>query len=341
MRHAKTMKTGVAYFETRNLKHVREDIQDMVDHNCTFVVHTYSEYDLNFNSMVMKEIVALSHDRGLEVYINPWGVGRVFGGPEPYSHWIAVHPDQCQKMSDGSHAPIACLNSDLFRDFVKFWIGSAAETGADIVFWDEPHYYYTPEMLFGGAGTDLWACACERCAALFKKRFDRELPKVMDKDVIRFRDETVIDFFAEMTGYAKKEGGMKNAVCVLPDENPLLGLSSWEKLAKVQSLDIFGTDPYWMVFNKPLEPYVRDMTRKVNDICARSNKEAQLWVQAFLIWKDREEEVGRAVRIMAEEGATNIAAWAYLGSAWWNHKCQDHEKVWEILGRSFGEVRGK
>ena len=333
------MKTGVAYFETRNLKHVREDLADMLAHHCTFVVHTMSEYDLNFNSMVMKDIVSLSHDMGLEVYINPWGVGRVFGGPEPYSHWIAQHPDECQKMADGSHAPIACLNSRPFRDFVKSWIDSAAQTRADIVFWDEPHYHYTHEMLFGTAGKEMWACACGRCEKLFKERFGREMPQALDADVICFRDDTVVDLFAEMTSCAS-EKGMKNAVCVLPDENPILGISSWELLAGIKTLDTFGTDPYWMVFNKPLEEYVRGTTKKVMDISLRNNKEAQLWVQAFLIWAGREGEVGRAVEIMVEEGATNIAAWAYLGSAFWNHKCQDHEKVWEILGRSFAKARG-
>jgi hypothetical protein len=333
------MKTGVAYFETRNLRHVKEDLADMVAHNCTFVVHTMSEYDLNFNTLVMKDIVSLSHDMGLEVYINPWGVGRVFGGPEPYSHWIAERPDQCQKMNDGSHAPIACLVSRPFRDYVKYWIDQAAATGADVVFWDEPHYYYTHEMLFGGAGRDRWACACDRCRALFREQYGRDFPPSMDDDVIRFRDEAVLDLFSEITAYAAGHG-MKNAVCVLPDENPLVGLSTWDGLAEIESLDIFGTDPYWMVFDRPLDQYVRATARRVMEICDRTGKEAQLWVQAFLIWKDREEEVARAVEIMAEEGITNIAAWAYLGSAYWNHKCQDHEKVWEILGRAFGEAAG-
>ena len=92
------MKTGVAYFETRNLRHVKEDLADMVAHNCTFVVHTMSEYDLNFNTLVMKDIVSLSHDMGLEVYINPWGSGRDLGGPETLSPWIAERPRPCRQI---------------------------------------------------------------------------------------------------------------------------------------------------------------------------------------------------------------------------------------------------
>ncbi len=334
------MKTGVAYFETRNPKHVLHDLKDMADKNCSFVVHTYSEYDLNFNSIVMQEVVGLSKDVGLEVYINPWGLGRVFGGPEPYSHYVAEHPDQCQRTIDGRHAPIICMNSAPFRDYMKFWIDSAAQTGAEIVFWDEPHFHFTLDAMTGEGEGKTWACACETCKTLFKERFNREMPNVMDEEVIRFRDDTITEMLTELTDYVK-ERGMKNAVCVLPEENPITGISNWELLAKIPSVDIFGTDPYWMIFNKPLEEYVRGATRRVMDICGETGKEAQMWVQAFMIFEGREEEVRTAVRIMAEEGCKNIAAWAYNGFAFMNHKCQDHEKVWRILGEAFGEVRGK
>ncbi len=334
------MKTGVAYFETRNPKHVLTDLKDMVDKNCNFVVHTYSEYDLNFNSLVMRDIVKLSQEMGLEVYINPWGLGRVFGGPEPYSHYVAEHPEECQRTADGRHAPIICMNSEPFRQYMKFWIDSAAETGAEVVFWDEPHFHYTLDVLMGTGKDDEWACACGMCRDIFKERFGREMPKVLDEEVIQFRDDTITDMFIDLTAYTKQKG-MKNAVCVLPEENPIVGVSKWELLAEIPHVDIFGTDPYWMIFNKPLDDYVRSSTRRVLDICNEKGKEAQMWVQAFMIFEGREAEVGQAVQIMAEEGCKNIAAWAYNGFAFMNHKCQDHEKVWEILGEAFGEVRGK
>jgi len=334
------MKIGVAYFDTRDLRHVKSDLQDMVDHSCTFVVHCYPEYDLNFNSLVMRDIVAMTREMGMETYINPWGLGRVFGGPEPYSHYVAEHPEECQKNADGSHAPLACLNSKPFREFMRFWIDSAAETSADVVFWDEPHFHFTTDIFFRDPRPDEWSCRCERCKALFYKEYGRHMPAVLDDDVIRFRDDNVVSFLSELCDYAH-EKGMKNAVCVLPDENPIFGTSSWEKIAAIESLDIFGTDPYWMLQDKPLDDYVRSTCRRVMDICAQRKIEAQVWVQAFLIWQGREEEVRQAVEVMVEEGVENIAAWAYNGSAYWNHKCQDHEAVWRILGEAFAAARKK
>ena len=334
------MKTGVAYFSTRDPRHVKQDLKDMVDHNCNLVVHTYSETDYNYYSIIMRDIIRMSHDMGLEVYINPWGVGRVFGGPEAYSQFVSENPGECQRMADGSFGPAVCLNSQVFRDYMRSWVDSAVDTGAKTIFWDEPHFHYPLSVVLGTQKEDEWACVCDRCRGLFKERFNRDIPKVMDDDVIKFRDDVILEFFKELVSYAKGKG-LKNAVCVLPDEDPLFGVSSWEKVVELDEIDIFGTDPYWMLWQKPLDEYVRGLTRKVLDMCSRNKKEAQMWVQSFMILEGREEEVGKAAEIMAEEGVKNIAAWSYLGGAFMNHKSQNHEKVWEVLGEVYGKIRGR
>ena len=49
------LKTGVSYFGSRIQRHVREDMRDIREHNCNFVVHTFSETDLEFYKDTMKE----------------------------------------------------------------------------------------------------------------------------------------------------------------------------------------------------------------------------------------------------------------------------------------------
>ena len=56
------MKTGVAYHDVRDLHHARADLEDMIAHNCTFVVHTFSETDLSFYTRTMKDIVQASKE---------------------------------------------------------------------------------------------------------------------------------------------------------------------------------------------------------------------------------------------------------------------------------------
>jgi hypothetical protein len=130
-------------------------------------------------------------------------------------------------------------------------------------------------------------------------------------------------------------------VCVLPDENPLTGVSSWERVAAIPSISVFGTDPYWQLFGRPMDEFVAGACRRVLELCRRHGKEAQIWVQAFLIPAGREEEVGRAVELARSEGVENIAAWAYLGLAFMNHKCEDHLKVWDVLGKAYGTIKGR
>ena len=328
--------TGVSYFGTRDPDHVRRDIEEMVKKNCTFVVHTLSEADYHFYSRAMEEVVKISHDAGLSVYIDPWGVGGVFGG-EAFSLFVMKNPGECQRLADGTRLPAACLNSSLFRDFMVKWVGRATDIGSDVLFWDEPHFYIPRAVWRGNQREDEWACRCDVCKNLFSERFGREMPMTMDSDVIDFRDRSIADFFSELTGLGAKMG-LKNAVVMLPDESHLTGVSSWDVIASLDTVDIFGTDPYWYIFKRPLDDFVRGSTKKVAQICDKYNKEPQMWVQAYKVPVGREEEIFRAIEIIAEEGVKNIAAWSYKGGAYMDLMSEDYLKVWDILGRAYGKL---
>ena len=61
-------RAGVSYFGVRILRHVRRDLADIAARGYTAVLHTFSENDLAYYRDTMREIVAASHDRGLEVH---------------------------------------------------------------------------------------------------------------------------------------------------------------------------------------------------------------------------------------------------------------------------------
>ncbi|GAB4330406.1 MAG: hypothetical protein Kow0099_00970 [Candidatus Abyssubacteria bacterium] len=329
------MKTGVAYHDVRNLRYARQDLEDMVAHHCNMVIHTFSETDLSFYTRTMKDIVQISKDLGLEVYMDPWGVGAVFGG-EALSRFIAENLDDRQVRSDGKSLPAACMNGPAFRSFMKVWVETAAETGAEVAFWDEPHFYAGD---WTGGSSEKWACRCKHCQKQFAEQYGRRMPKKLTEEVKRFREKTVVDFFTELCDHAKR-CGLKNALCVLPDEDVRRGVSDWKALASIHSLDIFGTDPYWAINGYPLEEYVREKTKRARALCDQNGLELQMWVQAFLIQDGREHEVVRATEILYEEGARNIAAWSYGGGGWMFTRSDNAEKVWENLGRVFGKLHG-
>src|SRR5918995_5743027 len=115
---------GCSYFGVRIPRHVARDLDDMVSRGFGGVLHTFSENDLAYYRDTMRRIVELSHDRGFEVQMNPWGVGRTFGG-EAESRFLTFRPDAWQVLDDGRRVAAACLNNPAYRAFCREWADAA------------------------------------------------------------------------------------------------------------------------------------------------------------------------------------------------------------------------
>lgn len=337
------LKTGVSYFGSRIQRHVKEDMLDIKRHNCNFVIHTFSEMDLEFYHGTMKEIVALSHKAGLEVWVDPWAVGGVFGG-ESYSKFVAENLNAREISAKGENLPVACLNNEKFKDFMFDWIDAALALGPDVFFWDEPHFYLYPLNQMEKDKT-LWACRCSVCRRLFKKRFNYTMPVKLNDDVKLFKEDSIIDFLRTMCDYVKSPRHqvatlpVKNAVCLLPFRGFLGGIMDWSKVARIKSLDIIGTDPYWKVGEKDVKGLVGRFSKRIYDLARRFDKEGQIWILNFRIKKGTEEDIITAVRAAYKEGIRNLAAWSYFGTGCMSSLASDDpKKVWDTLGRAFGEV---
>jgi len=186
------IRTGISYFGNRNPRHFLADLEEMKSHHCNFIVHTFSENDQLFYKYTLAELIKLSKAAGLEVYVDPWGVLRIFGG-EATSDFAFKHREICQILHTGETAPGACLNHPQSREFMFKWIDDAVEIGAAVLFWDEPHFFI-----------------------------------------------------------------------------------AWSKVAAIPSLDIFGTDPYWLWFKKPVAEFVGDFSREVMQMARQFHKEPQI-----------------------------------------------------------------
>ncbi len=331
----KAIKTGVSYFGNRNPRHFISDLEEIITHNCNFIVHTFSENDQQFYKETMREIVSMSKDAGFECYIDPWGVGRVFGG-ETYSSFALKNIDACQILPDGEIAPAVCFNNEKFREFIYQWIDDAAEIGADVLFWDEPHFFID---LKEKGKYDIWYCKCGSCSLKFKNQFGKDIFAARREEIIEFREGCVVEFLQELCQQTRNLG-MKNAVCLLPFKEDSIGLSDWSKVVAIDSLDIFGTDPYWVFFNKNLQEYVGRFSREVHELCEQYNKEGQIWIQAYKIPAGREEELKEAIAVAYAEGIRNLAAWSYYGNAYMSYNRSDNpQKVWDVLGNVYGELQ--
>jgi N-acetylmuramic acid 6-phosphate etherase len=295
-------RAGVSYFGVRIPRHVRRDLQDIAARGYTAVLHTFSENDLAYYRGTMAEIVAASHELGLEVQMCPWGLGRTFGG-EAESRWVTFHPEACQVLDDGRRVATGCLNNPLYRAFCKKWADAALEAGTDYVFWDEPHWT-VPEHV--GAEEERWACCCEVC----REKSGLDLSSGLTPDVLAFREASTVDFLREMVAHVSAQGG-KNTICLLPLTEGPHGVSDWDGVASLPGLDVLATDPYWKNFDEEAGSFVGRFARLLAETASRHGVDAQMWLPSFGLTRDDIPDLEAAAEATRAAGIDDVWTWGY------------------------------
>jgi hypothetical protein len=249
-------------------------MDDLAERGFTGVLHTFSENDLNYYRGQMRRIVEVSHACGLEVQMNPWGLGHAFGG-EAESLFIAAHQETSQVLDDGRSVGAGCPSNPEFRAFVRSWADAAIETGADRIFWDEPHWVNPAEF---GAPPERWGCRCERCREGFLEWFGEPMPREFTEEVAAFRERSLVDFVRELVSHVAAQDA-RSTVCLLPLTEGPFGLSDWSEVARIPDLDTLATDPYWKFFERPAAEFVGYFARLVHDLSEEHGVRPQIWIQ--------------------------------------------------------------
>ena len=311
---------GCSYFGVRIARHAARDLEDLARRGFTGVLHTFSENDHAYYRGTMKEIVDVSHALGLEVQMNPWGVGRTFGG-EAESRFVTMRPEACQILDDGRRVAAACLNNDAYRAFCKEWADAALEAGTDLVFWDEPHWVVPAHV--GVEDAARWGCVCAAC----RERYGRDFPGDLDDEVLAFRESSLVDFLREMTSHVRDRGG-RSTICLLPAVEGAHGVRDWDAVAALA--DVFATDPYWKGFGAEAEPFVERYARLLVESASRTGVVPELWLPAFALRRDDLDDFERALIAARAAGVARIWIWGYEACAHMTHLATpDSLEVWE------------
>lgn len=304
-------------------------MKEILSEGFTHVLHTYSEEDLRYYRETMKEIIDMTVDLGLKVLVNPWGIGRVFGG-EAYSELVSENPKLAQVGLDGKTRPAVCPNRREFVDFLCHWLDAVAETRAETVFWDEPHFYFTKGHL------ENWACLCPHCQKLFFEQFGFEMPKSLTREVVTFRENSLIQFLDKVTREARARN-LKNAVCLLPPWFPA-GLDDWGKVASLEAIDEVACDPYQERGDSKelVRKHYGDSAKKLAQVARKFKKKPQLWIKNYSIESGREDDVILAIEEALQEKIDNLFAWSFLGSEYLSMlRSDDPQKTWRTLCDAF------
>jgi hypothetical protein len=318
---------GCSYFGSRILRHVAADMDDLASRGFTGVLHTFSENDFNWYREQMDRIIAVSHAAGLEVQVGPWGLGHVFGG-EAESLFAAQRPDLGQVFSDGTRVGAGCPSQPEFRAFVRSWADIAVASGADRVFWDEPHWAH-PVRFARTEGA--WTCVCEACDAGFHERFGEPMPRELTREVAAFREAVLTDFLTELVDHVASIGG-RSTICLLPEVDGLHAVSAWEPIAAIPRLDTLATDPYWSFFAQDADDYVGGQSRRVAELAAANGVTPQIWIQGFKLGPEQAGEIHAAVAAARAAGVTDLWTWGYEACGHMSHlHTREPEIVWETL----------
>jgi N-acetylmuramic acid 6-phosphate etherase len=320
-------RAGVSYFGVRILRHVRRDLADIAARGYTSVLHTFSENDLAYYRGTMAEIVAASHDVGLEVQMCPWGLGRTFGG-EAESRWVTMHPEACQVLDDGRRVATGCLNQPAYRAFCREWADAALECGTDYVFWDEPHWT-VPEHV-GIPDPERWACCCDVC----RDMFGGDMSAGLTPELERFRENSLTGFLRDMTAHVAARGG-RNTICLLPLTEGSHGIKDWDAVAALPGLDVFATDPYWKNFDEEPGAFVGRFAKLLSDTAARHGVRPQLWVPSFGLTQEDIPDLEAAIEATRAAGIEDIWTWGYEACGHMTRLATpDAPIVWEAVTRA-------
>lgn len=333
-----TLVKGIAYHGNRMLTHVREDMQELASSGFNSVLHMFSHNDWDRHNRIMGEIFSVSEYYGLDVWVDNWGLG---GPPGDKSHFLSYHPEAHQINSDGSLNPVrVCYNHPSFVDFTKRWIDAVYDAGARKIFWDEPH------LADDRTGNSrIFTCRCRVCQRLFEERYNIPMPSLFTKEVEEFRRWTITNYFSIVAQYAKDKG-MYNSVCVMFSSNVSkdavdLGVDL-ESICSCPALDNIGSDPYWIgSVNSCYEDVYRFVYEKSKlnlDICTKYNKDHNLWLQAFNVDINKEEEIVAAADAIYDAGARTIFAWGFKGSDANDYRAKAPERAWYATKAAFERI---
>lgn len=321
---------GTSYFGVRDPEHVRLDMLQLAEQGLTFVVHTFSENDLRFYKDTMKEIIEVSKQAGLEVFLDPWGVCGIFGG-EAFSAFVCETTQSWQVLNNGNRVPALCPNNPKTLLFLENWVNTTIELSPTGVFFDEPHFYKS--------SSDAWACVCKFCQKKFLSEFGYTMPLELTKDTLLFRIKSIANLIHRLSKIAKS-GSLVTSLCLLPREQDT---THWTEFFKIPYLDIIGTDPYWVNLGLDgieVSNYVKRFSKTVVRLAKLYGKTPQLWVQAFKIPKGTETNIKRSILAAVEVGIRNISVWSFKGTKVMSYIRSDRpDVVWETYISTIEELK--
>ena len=338
--------TAISYYGMNYVEHAECDFKEMIEHGCTTVILAVTEFDFNFWRPNIPKIVDTAHKLGLRVLLDPWGIGKYFGG-EQGSLFLQNNTENRQVSAmTGEKLLGACFNTPAFRDyFENFCLTLARETDADGFFWDEPHYALPKSYasITGGAGED-WACRCPICMRRFQDYYGYEMPRLMTDDVKQFRWREAMVILEETSRKIKEiKPKMEITCCVHATLNTYYvcehrGYDNWDMVAACPYFDVFSTT---IISWELPQAFFENITRRTVEVAKKHGKLSERWLMGYYKQPTDFAMIDRVVDLYDAAGVDRLGTWTYRGGYGTVLAAPDALKLWDRIGENYKRVLKK
>ena len=317
------MELGVSYVPAHLPAHIAADMGHLAEIGCSEVLVALQENHLDTLTGALEYGAVLAREQALKPLAVIWGFANTFGGGRR-SNLLLRQPGLVCRDREGRAFPQACLNHPELPERFCEIAARCRDAGFEGLFVDEPTRQ---------------ACFCEHCQRAFGDQFGGDLGASLgSKDYDAFRAHTVWSYTARVCAAVKAlDARLTTITCVMPSDR-----DTWRQVATLPELDVFGTDPYWLVSGgkMTLEQAVED-ARETLRICQQAGKSSQIWLNCWRIPAGREPEVYSGGQALAAVGCDSLYTWSYLGGLGTNEACDDPACAWASVERLYRELSGK
>jgi hypothetical protein len=315
------MDLGVSYVAAHLPEHIDMDMRELKKIGCNEVLFALQENHLVYLRGALKYGAGIAKEHGLTPYVVIWGYANTFGGGR-ISYYMLEDTEMWRVAEDGTKTTFACLNNPkLVNRFVEL-TDLCRQNGFQGMFVDEP----TPQE-----------CFCPHCRDMFHAAYGKDL-SVSAPEYEAFRSDTVGRYTDNLCKQVKKlDPNQKTMACVMVTDR-----ECFESVAAIPELDIFGTDPYWLLTNGAMTiEQACDYAQQTKDICIEKGKTSQIWLNGWAIKAGQEDDVYTGGKALAEVGCDSFYTWSFRGALGTNEECERPDVTWASVSRLYRELSGK
>ncbi|MBN1352524.1 hypothetical protein JXJ21_24205 [candidate division KSB1 bacterium] len=314
------MKLGVSYISAHNPDHIERDMAHLAEIGCDEVLFALQENHFRTMTGGVRFGAKIAKAQHLEPYVVVWGFANTFGGGR-MSNYLLEDRSLWRIDRQGVPQPYACLNNPHVIDAFGALTKICDDNGYKGMFVDEP----TPQE-----------CFCGHCQKRFNLKYNMSLKDAQaSPEYDAFRIETVAYYTQQVSQRVKQVNPqLRTITCIMPHDR-----SCWDTVAKIEELDVFGTDPYWLVSRgkMSIEQAVDD-AKAVKALCQKIGKESQIWLNCWRIPHGVEEQIYTGGKQLAEAGCDSMYTWSFRGGLGTNEECDNPVEAWAAVAKLYKEL---